>query len=81
MKPLLFSIFILLMLAGNGFAFYKLIIGKHQFLTRFPRLTNDAYNIFRLLPLINVVALIGGWFFSEMGGVPRHLLFVVCYWI
>lgn len=65
----LFAIFILLMLAGNVFALYKLFADKHEFLTRFPRLTPATFSIFRFLPLINIIALAGVWFLKLWGAI------------
>lgn len=58
----LFAIFIILMLAGNCFALYKLFTDKPEFLTKFPKLTSRAFDLFRLLPVINIIALAGIWF-------------------
>lgn len=59
-----FAIFMVLMFLGNGFALYKLFTDKQEFLTQFPKLTETAFNIFRFLPLINIIALAGMWFLN-----------------
>jgi hypothetical protein len=62
MKAYIFPLFLLLMLLGNCFALYKLFTDKQEFLTKFPKLTETAFHIFRFLPLINIIALAGLWF-------------------
>lgn len=57
-----FAIFLVLMLLGNGFAFYKMITGRQEFLSQFPKLNATAFNILRFLPLLNIIALAGLWF-------------------
>lgn len=64
MKHPVFSIFLLLMFAGNVFAHYTLWTGKQEFLTKFPALSGPAFAFFRFLPLLNIVALAGLWFFK-----------------
>lgn len=64
MKYPVFAIFLILMLAGNLFAFYKLWSDKHEFLSRFPAVTETAFIFFRFLPLLNILALTGLWFFK-----------------
>lgn len=46
MKLMVYYIFILLMWMGNGFALYKLLTDKQEFLAKFPKLTEAAFNIF-----------------------------------
>lgn len=64
MKTYIYPAFLLLMLLGNCFALYKLFTDKQEFFARFPKLTETAFNIFRFLPLINIIALAGIWFFK-----------------
>lgn len=54
-----YTIFILLMLLGNGFAVYKMFTAKQEFFDQFPNLTETAFKIFRLVPVINIIALAG----------------------
>lgn len=61
MRLLIYTIFIFLMLAGNCFALYKLFTDKQEFLTKYPALSETAFNIFRFLPLVNIIALAGMW--------------------
>ncbi len=61
MRSPVYTIFLLLMLLGNSFALYKMFIAKQEFFDRFPRLTETAFSIFRLLPIINLIALAGMW--------------------
>lgn len=65
MRPVIFSVFILLMATGNCLAAYKLFTAKQEFMEKFPKLTDPAYAIFRLLPFVNLVALAGLWFFQS----------------
>jgi hypothetical protein len=65
MKAYIFPLFLLLMLLGNCFALYKLFTDKEEYLLKFPFLTDAAFKIFRFLPLINIIALIGMWFFKS----------------
>lgn len=67
MRPLILSIFILLMFAGNGFALFKLFTDKAEFLARFPKLTSRSFDWFRLLPVVNMIALAGIWFLKPWG--------------
>lgn len=65
MKLMVYYIFILLMWMGNGFALYKLLTDKQEFLAKFPRLTEAAFNIFYFLPVLNIIALAGMWFLKS----------------
>ncbi len=56
-----YTIFLLLMLLGNCFALYKMFTAKQEFFDQFPKLTEIAFNMFRLLPIINIIALAGMW--------------------
>lgn len=62
-----YAIFLLLMLAGNCFALYKMFAHKQEFFTQFPKLTRSAFNIFRFLPVINIIAITGMWFLKPWG--------------
>ena len=64
MKHTAFAIFILLMLIGNGFALFKMFTEKQEFLSKFPRLSEQAFHLFRLLPLLNIAGLAGLWFYQ-----------------
>jgi hypothetical protein len=64
MRLSFFYLFLMLMLAGNIFALYKLFTAKQQFFERFPKLTDTGFTVFRLLPLVNIIALAGLWFFK-----------------
>jgi uncharacterized membrane protein (DUF2068 family) len=65
MKPLVFSIFLILMLAGNCFALYKLFADKQEFLTKSPALTETGFTILSIIPFLNIAALAGLWFFQS----------------
>lgn len=54
-----FAVFIALMILGNTFALYKMFTDKQEFLTKFPALSEKAFQIFRFLPLINLISLVG----------------------
>lgn len=64
MKYPVFAIFLILMLAGNLFALYKLWTAKQEFLSKFPALSETAFTFFSVLPLLNILALAGLWFFK-----------------
>lgn len=65
MKFPVFTIFLFLMFLGNCFALFKMFTTKHEFLDQFPRLTENAFDVFRLLPVINIIALAGIWFLQS----------------
>lgn len=65
MKPLAFSIFLLLMLWGNCFALFKLFTGKKEFFIKSPAITETAFIILRIIPFLNIIALAGLWFFQS----------------
>lgn len=67
MRPVIYAIFILLMLLGNCFALYKLFTDKQAFLAKFPGITGSGFAVFRFLPLINIIALIGMWYLTYWG--------------
>lgn len=69
MRPVLFAIFLLLMLLGNSFALYKLFTDKAAFLSQFPRLGEKAFMIFRFLPVINIIAIAGLWWMQSWAAV------------
>ncbi len=65
MKHPIYAIFLLLMLLGNCFALYKLFTDRQEFFAKFPKLSETGFNIFRFLPVINIIALAGMWFFKS----------------
>lgn len=65
MRLLIYSIFILLMLAGNCFGLYQLLTGKQEMLSKYSKLNNSNYIILIILPVINIVALAGMWFLKS----------------
>lgn len=64
MRPLIFTILLLLLLAGNCFAAYKMFTDKDFFLAKMPGLTEKQFTFFRWLPLLNIVLLAGIWFWQ-----------------
>ncbi|HRG80992.1 MAG TPA: hypothetical protein PLO99_00690 [Chitinophagaceae bacterium] len=64
MKHTAFAIFILLMLMGNSFALFKMFTDKQEFLSKFPKLSEQSFYLFRFLPLLNIVGLAGLWFYQ-----------------
>lgn len=60
-----YTIFLLLMLLGNCFALYRMFTVKQEFFDQFPKLTETAFSIFRLLPIINLIALAGMWWMKS----------------
>ena len=62
------------MLAGNLFASYQLWTNKAAFLSRFPSLQGLAFECFRILPLLNILALTGLWFFRPWAVWPAIIL-------
>jgi hypothetical protein len=68
-RPAVFSIFLGLLLIGNLFAAFQLLTSGEGFLDRFPRLTPAKLNVLRLIPLLNIVALTGVWFWKRWGVV------------
>lgn len=67
MKTIVFPAFILLLLLGNCFGAYKLFTAKQDFLSKFPKLTEEAYGLIRFLPLVNIIALAGVLFWQKWG--------------
>ena len=65
MKPLVFSIFLILMLAGNCFALYKLFADKQGFFTKSPALTETGLTVLKIIPFLNIISLAGLWFFQS----------------
>lgn len=65
MRPLLFTIFLLLMMAGNVFAAVKLITSKQTFFEQSPRLTETGFTILQIIPFVNLAALAGLWFYQS----------------
>jgi hypothetical protein len=65
MKPLIFSIFLIIMLAGNCFALYKLFTNKPEFFAKTPALTETGFILLRIIPFLNITALVGLWFFQS----------------
>jgi len=65
MKPLVYFIFLMLMLAGNCFALFKLFTGKEEFFIKSPSLTETGFTILRIIPFLNIAALAGLWFFQS----------------
>jgi len=62
MRHPVYAIFLVLLLLGNCFALYKMFTARQEFLTQFPGLTETAYTIMRILPVVNILALAGMWF-------------------
>ncbi|HPG11927.1 MAG TPA: hypothetical protein PLU37_10375 [Chitinophagaceae bacterium] len=81
MKTVVFPAFILLLLLGNCFGAYKLFTAKEDFLSKFPKLTEEAYGLIRYLPLVNIIALAGVLFWQKWGvylAVACAILIIVC---
>ena len=64
MRYPVFAIYIILMLIGNGFALFKMFNEKQEFLSNFPKLSEESFYLFRFLPLLNIVGLAGLWFYQ-----------------
>ena len=62
---IVFYIFISLMLLGNCFALYQLIVSREAFLSKFPALTDKTFMVMQFLPVVNIVAMIGLLFFKS----------------
>lgn len=74
MRYPIYGIFIILMLAGNLFAAWKLWTDKADFIARFPSLQGLAFECFRIIPVLNIVALGGLWFFRPWAAWAAILL-------
>jgi hypothetical protein len=53
------------MLAGNCFALYKLFTNKPEFFAKTPALTETGFILLRIIPFLNITALVGLWFFQS----------------
>ena len=53
------------MLTGNCFILYKLFADKQEFFTKSPDLTETGFTLLRILPFLNIAALVGLWFFQS----------------
>ena len=58
------QVFIVLMLIGNLFALWQLFTAKTAFMEQFPRITEGGFQLFRVLPLLNIAGLVGLWLFK-----------------
>lgn len=77
MSTVIYFAFIGLMLIGNCFGVYKLFADKQSFITQFPKLTENLYFYFKLLPVINIIALIGLLFWQKWAAYLAIVLGVV----
>jgi hypothetical protein len=66
-RPLLFSILVGLLVLGNGFGAWKLFTDKASFFSTIPRLTRNSYILLCILPLLNLLALGGIWYWQKWG--------------
>jgi hypothetical protein len=64
---IVFRIFLLLMMAGNSFWFYRLLTGGDELMHEFPRVEAHHMKVLLLLPLLNLAGLAGMWFFRSWG--------------
>lgn len=67
MKPLVFRILLLVLIAGNTAGAYRLFTERAAFLDQFPKLSETSYQYFRFLPLVNIIGLLGMWFWRRWG--------------
>lgn len=67
MRPVLFTILIGLLLLGNFFGAWKLFTAKTDFFSRIPGLTGNLYFLLCALPLLNILALAGIWYWQKWG--------------
>ena len=74
---MVFSILLVLLLAGNIFAAYQLLTSGPEFLKRIPQLTPTGLNLLRFLPWLNLVSLAGIWFWKRWGVVSAIALGIV----
>ncbi|HMU47671.1 MAG TPA: hypothetical protein PKC72_14975 [Chitinophagaceae bacterium] len=81
MKTIVFPAFILLLLLGNCFGAYKLFTAKEEFFSKFPKLTEGAYQILRFLPIVNIIGLIGVLFWQKWGvylAITCAVIIIIC---
>lgn len=67
MRPVLFTILIGLLALGNVFGAWKLFTAKTAFFDRIPGLTENLWFLLCDLPLLNVLALAGIWYWQKWG--------------
>lgn len=65
MKTIVYPAVLLLFLLGNCFALYKMFADKQDFFDKIPKLTENGFVTLRLLPVLNIIAIIGLWFFKS----------------
>ena len=65
MRPLLYSVFLILMLLGNSFGLFQIFTAKQEFMSKVPKLNDQNYFLLQLLPLVNIAGIIGMWFFKS----------------
>lgn len=67
MRPVLFTILIVVLLLGNLFGAWKLFTAKTEFFSRIPGLTENLYFLLCALSLLNILALAGIWNWQKWG--------------
>ena len=65
MRLLIYSIFLFLMLVGNCFGLYQLLTSKQEFISKIPKLNDQSYYFLLLLPVINIIGIVGMWFLKS----------------
>ena len=67
MRAPLFTIIVILLLAGNSFGAYKLFTEGPVFMEKYPGLTPERFQIFKWLPVVNILSLVGLLFWQRWG--------------
>lgn len=66
-RPLLLTILLILLLVGNVLAFMKLTTDPSKFLSAYPRMTMNTLSSLKAIQALNVLAIVGIWYFQKWG--------------
>lgn len=66
-RPVGFVIILLLLLVGNAFAFFRISLNPSALMEDFPRLTPNALSGFQGIQVLNVVCILGIWYYRKWG--------------
>lgn len=66
-RPVGLVIILLLLLVGSAFAFFRISVNPSALTEDFPRLTPNVLSGFQVIQFLNVVSILGIWYYRKWG--------------
>lgn len=66
-RPIELVLMLILLLAGNIFAFTKITTHPTDFLNLYPKLNPNSLTVLKIIQILNIITIIGIWYFQKWG--------------